>query len=125
MAIDHSDSVQYKEAKGGDFAPTLTWVLPGETAEKGVATTVFEGVYLGSDSRTIKGEARLIHQFEDQAGEVFESFDTAILGSRLADVRKDVGLPALVKVTYLGKTAKTKAGRLIHDYSVLYAPMEG
>lgn len=126
MGISYSDTVQYREAvgNGGDFAPTVTWVLPGESAEKGIATTVLEGVFKGSESRTIKGQSRLIHMFEVD-GDAIESFGTAILDSRLGDVAKDVGTPALVKITYLGKTARTKAGRDIHDFKVLYAPAAG
>lgn len=117
MAIDYSDltSGKFREAKGGDFAPTIKW---DETPD-------FEGVYVDSENRTIKGESRVIHVFEDADGNAVESFGTAILDSRLNDVRKDVGAPALVKISYLGKTAKTKAGRLIHDFRVLYAPVEG
>lgn len=105
-----------KSAGGGDFAPTIKWTEEGQ---------LFEGVFLGSETRSIKGEARVMHLFEDESGEAVESFGTAILDSRLQDVRKDVGVPALVAIKYLGKNAKTKSGRMIHDFQVLYAAIEG
>lgn len=118
MAVDYEDvAEEFEDVQDASFARTLTWVT-AEQADAGEGTHVFIGSYQGPKEKTIKGKTRRFNQFIDESGEEVEAWGTTILDGRLDAVEKSHGLPARVRIEYLGKNAPTSHGTFAHNFRV-------
>lgn len=101
-----AEADEFVEVKGGgDFPPMWDF----EESD-------LIGTYLGSVVKSIKGEDRILHEFEVD-GEKVQAWGAAILNSRLEDIEEGTR----VKVVDTGNRIPTKRGKPAKEFKVFAA----
>lgn len=94
------------EESGGDFPPVHDF--------KENDTLI--GKFIGTVTKVIKGESRVLHEFEVD-GDVVQAWGAAALDSRIAGLEGRI-----VKVIRTGKKITTKSGRAMNEFLVYSKP---
>lgn len=105
IAAEADEYVEVKGSGGDDFPGTHDFAADGDLI----------GVFLGTETKDIKGKQRTIHTFEVD-GEPVTAWGTAILDSRLSEL--DGSERPHVKIVRPGTKVATKSGHQAWEFNV-------